>query len=120
MSSPSRRLLEVLPTLADGSVDMVFCDLPYGVTACKWDTPIDLAALWRELLRVGKRNAAFVFTATSVRSNAGSRQLKLFRYDLVWDKGCPTNFAQATFRVMRSHEGIFVSAGPAHSTGPGR
>ena len=55
--------LEILPTLADGSVDMVLCDLPYGTTACKWDAIIPVASLWREYRRILKPTGTAVLTS---------------------------------------------------------
>jgi len=101
--------LDVLPTLADGSVDMVFCDLPYGVTACAWDTPIDLAALWREMLRVGRRNAAFVFTATfEFACTLRAAQPLMNCCDLVWAKRRPSGHLNARRRPLRAHEFCLV------------
>jgi site-specific DNA-methyltransferase (adenine-specific) len=56
--------LDLLPTLEAGSIDMVLCDLPYGTTACKWDSVIPFEPLWREYKRVCKPNAAIVLTAS--------------------------------------------------------
>ena len=56
--------LEILPTLPAACVDMVLCDLPYGTTACKWDSVIPFEPLWREYRRVTKPNAAIVLTAS--------------------------------------------------------
>ena len=55
--------LDVMRLIPDGSVDLVLCDLPYGTTACKWDSIIPLDKLWSEYLRVAKLNAAIVLTA---------------------------------------------------------
>ena len=55
--------LDILPTLSDNSIDMVMCDLPYGTTACKWDSIIPLDFLWEQYNRICKVNAAMVFTA---------------------------------------------------------
>jgi DNA modification methylase len=103
--------LTVLPQLPAGSVDMVFADLPYGVTANKWDTVIPFGPLWAELLRVGKRNCAYVFTATQPFATALiNSQPKLFRYDLVWDKTRAASFAYANHRPLASHESVLVFA----------
>ena len=56
--------LDVLPTIADGSVDMVLADPPYGTTACKWDSVIPLEPMWAELKRVIKPKGAIVMTAS--------------------------------------------------------
>lgn len=102
--------LELLPAVPDGSVNMVFADLPYGVTANKWDVVIPFAPLWAELLRVGKRNAAFVFTATQPFATALiNSNPKLFRYDLVWDKvTMPVGFANARRMPLRIHEYVLL------------
>lgn len=101
--------LEILPTLADGSVDMVLCDLPYGTTACKWDAVIPFEALWAEYRRVAKKNAAIVLTASQPFTTAliGSN-LKDFRYCWVWDKTKGGNFALAKKQPMKAHEDVCV------------
>ena len=55
--------LDLLPTIADDSIDMLLVDLPYGTTACKWDSIIPLDKLWEQYNRICKENAAMVFTA---------------------------------------------------------
>ena len=55
--------LDLLPTIADNSVDMLLVDLPYGTTACKWDSIIPLNKLWDQYNRICKENAAMIFTA---------------------------------------------------------
>ena len=101
--------LERMAEIADGSVDMVLCDLPYGTTACKWDSVIPFAPLWAHYRRVCKPNAAIVLTASQpftsalVMSNA-----KDFRYSLVWDKKGTTGFQTAKIMPLRRHEDIVV------------
>jgi DNA modification methylase len=101
--------LDILPTLADASVDMVLCDLPYGTTACKWDTVIPFAPLWEQYRRVVKRNGAIVlfgsqpFTSLLITSN-----LPMFRYEWVWDKHTPTGFMNAKRMPLKQHENILV------------
>jgi site-specific DNA-methyltransferase (adenine-specific) len=103
--------LEIMPTLADKSVDMILCDLPYGTTACKWDTIIPFEPLWRQYKRVIKNNGAIVLTASQpftsalVMSNPG-----WFKYCWVWDKALPTGHLDAKRRPMRQHEDIAVFA----------
>jgi len=50
--------------IPDKSVDMILCDLPYGTTACKWDTIIPFEPLWEQYNRVIKDNGAIVLTAS--------------------------------------------------------
>lgn len=102
---------QVLPTLADASIDAVICDPPYGTTACAWDTPIDFAFMWRELKRLTKRNSPIVlfgsqpFTSALVMSNPG-----WFRYSWVWDKHSVSSPALAKQQPLRCHEDICVFA----------
>ncbi|WAF58621.1 site-specific DNA-methyltransferase [Aeromonas caviae] len=101
--------LSLLPSLPDSSIDMVLADPPYGTTQCKWDSVIDLAAMWRELERVCKPNAAIVmtaaqpFTAQLVCSNIG-----MFKYEIIWEKGNATGFLNAKKQPLRAHESVLV------------
>jgi len=101
--------LERMKEIPDGSVDMVMADLPYGTTACKWDSMIPLGPLWVEYRRVTKIKAATVltasqpFTSTLVMSN-----LEQFKYCWVWMKNRPTNYAHAKNKPMKKHEDICV------------
>ncbi len=101
--------LEIMPTLADKSIDMILCDLPYGTTACKWDTVIPFEPLWRQYKRLIKDNGAIVLTASQpftsalVMSNPG-----WFKYSLVWDKALPTGFQMASLRPLKQHEDVLI------------
>lgn len=67
--------------LPDGSVDMIFTDLPYGTTDCKWDSIIPFPALWEQYNRVAKRNAAVVlFAAQPFTTALISSNLTAFKY----------------------------------------
>lgn len=82
--------------IPDKSIDMILCDLPYGVTQNKWDSLIPLDKLWEQYNRIIKDNGAIVltgiqpFTSKLVMSN-----LKMFRYSLVWEKEAPSNPLEA-------------------------
>lgn len=101
--------LELMKDIEDKSIDMILCDLPYGTTACKWDTIIVFDKLWFEYERVIKDNGAIVlssqgvFTAKLILSNE-----KLFKYKIVWEKSKPTNFLNAKKQPLRKHEEICV------------
>ena len=101
--------LELMATLPDASIDMVMCDLPYGTTACAWDSVIPFDALWAQYRRVVKRDGAIVLTASQpftsalVMSNA-----KMFKYQWVWDKKIPSGMSYARFQPMRRHEDVLV------------
>ena len=103
--------LEGMKAIPDKSIDLILCDLPYGTTACSWDNIIPFEPLWEQYERIIKDNGAVVLTAsqpfssTLVMSNP-----KLFRYEWVWDKKNPTNFAMAKKQPLKYHETILVFA----------
>ena len=101
--------LDLMRSIPDGSVDMILCDLPYGTTACKWDTIIPFAPLWSEYWRVAKPNAAIVLTASQPFTTAliGS-QIERFKYCWVWKKNFSTNFLHAKRQPLRNIEDICV------------
>jgi site-specific DNA-methyltransferase (adenine-specific) len=95
--------------IPDGSVDMVLCDLPYGTTACKWDSVIPFEPLWREYRRVTKPNAAIVLTASQPFTSAlVMSNPKQYRHSWVWDKGVGSNFTQAKRVPLKVHEDVLV------------
>jgi site-specific DNA-methyltransferase (adenine-specific) len=101
--------LEVLQRVPDDSFDLSITDLPYGVTACAWDTPIDLEVMWKELLRVCKQNAAFIFTCTQPFTTAlAHSKLELLRHEWIWEKPQGTNPFNAKHGPLRCHENILV------------
>ena len=101
--------LEVMKSIPDGSVDMILCDLPYGTTACKWDTVIPFEPLWAQYRRVAKRNAAIVLTASQPFTTAliGSN-MREFRYCWVWEKPKGTGYLNAKKMPMNNYEDIAV------------
>jgi site-specific DNA-methyltransferase (adenine-specific) len=101
--------LELMKDIPDGSVDMILCDLPYGTTACKWDSVIPFEPLWAQYKRVIKRNGAIVLTASQPFTTALiSSNMRDFRYCWVWDKVIPSGFNYARFQPMRQHEDVLV------------
>ena len=77
--------LDILTTIKDNSVDMILTDLPYGTTSCKWDVIIPFEPMWKELYRVAKDNAAFVFTASQpFTSQLVMSNIKDFRHEWIW------------------------------------
>ena len=77
--------LELMTLIPDGSVDMILCDLPYGTTACKWDTVIPFAPLWEAYKRVIKPNGAIVLTASQPFTSAlVMSNPKMFKCEWVW------------------------------------
>lgn len=101
--------LEVMQQIDDKSIDMINCDLPYGTTACKWDVIIPFEPLWAQYKRIIKDNGAIVlsgsqpFTSMLVMSN-----LKMFKYELIWDKKRGFEPQLANIRPQKSHENIII------------
>ena len=88
--------LEGMKRIPDGSVDMILCDLPYGTTRNKWDTIIPLDELWQQYNRVIKDNGAIVLTAqTPFDKVLGVSNLKMLKYEWIWDKVLPTGHLNA-------------------------
>lgn len=101
--------LKVLPTLADDSVDMVLVDLPYGTTACKWDSVLPLNELWKQYNRICKKDGAMIFTAAQPFTTIlAASNLENFRYEWIWEKPQGTNPMNAKVMPMKSHENILV------------
>ena len=101
--------LELMKDIPDKSIDMVLCDLPYGTTKNKWDSVIPLNKLWKQYERIIKDNGAIVlfsqmpFSAELVHSN-----LKLFKYEWIWQKDNGTGFLNAKKMPLKIHENILV------------
>ena len=101
--------LDGMKIIGDKSVDMILCDLPYGVTDCKWDSIIQLPELWAQYKRIIKDNGAVVlfsiqpFTTTLIDSNR-----KHFRYCWYWKKSNVTGEPFARVQPMRCIEDICV------------
>jgi DNA modification methylase len=104
--------LEVMQAIPDKSVDMILCDLPYGTTACKWDSVIDFGSLWAEYKRVRKENSVVVlFGQEPFSSLLRVSNLSEYKYDWIWDKVKPGAFAIAKYCPLKQHELISVFCG---------
>ena len=101
--------LDRMKEIATSSVDMVLCDLPYGTTACKWDSVIPFEQLWAHYKRIIKRNGAIVLTASQPFTTALiSSNMKMFRYEWIWEKTNAVDFAMAKKRARKMHENVCV------------
>lgn len=102
--------LELMPKYVDDkSIDMIFCDLPYGTTNCRWDSVIDLPKLWSEYERVIKDNGVILlFAQTPFDKVLGASNLKLLKYEWVWEKTQATGHLNAKKMPMKAHENILV------------
>lgn len=101
--------LDKMKDIPDESIDMILCDLPYGITQNAWDSSIPLDLLWEQYLRIIKKNGVIalssqgVFTAKLILS-----QEKIFKYKWIWEKSKPTNFLNAKKQPLRKHEDICI------------
>ena len=95
--------------IKDKTIDLVCVDLPYGQTACKWDSVIDLSKMWDELKRICKEETVYVFFCTTKFGNTLiNSNKKWFRYDLVWLKSNSVGFMSAKKMPLRQHEMIYI------------
>ena len=101
--------LELMKDIPDKSVDMILCDLPYGTTQNKWDSVIDLEMLWKQYTRIIKDNGAIVLTAQSPFDKVlGMSNIKMLKYELIWEKEQGTGFLNAKKMPLKSHENILI------------
>ena len=101
--------LERMKEIESCSVDMVLADPPYGTTACKWDSVIPLEPMWTQLNRIIKPNGAIVLTAqTPFDKVLGASNLKMLRYEWIWEKVAATGHLNAKKMPMKAHENILV------------
>jgi len=104
--------LEIMPSIPDKSIDMILCDLPYGTTACKWDTIIPFKPLWEQYKRIIKDNGAIVLTASQPFTSAlVMSNIKMFKYEWIWEKHKGTNFNLVKKQPFKIHENILVFGG---------
>ena len=101
--------LEGMKRIADGAVDCIITDLPYGTTRNPWDSVIPLDQLWEQFKRVTKKNAAIVlfsqqpFTSQLIMSNP-----YMFKHEWIWEKDSGTGFLNANYAPLKRHENICV------------
>jgi len=103
--------LEQMKQISNGFIDMVLTDPPYGTTACKWDTVIDLTSMWAELKRIVKPNGAIVMTASQPFTSAlVMSNPKWFKYCWVWEKPQGVDPFMAKVRPLNNVEDVVVFA----------
>jgi len=99
----------IFPTLEDKSINLFILDLPYGQTACHWDSVIDLDEMWKHIKRIMKPNALIIFFCTAKFGNTLiNANPKWFKYDLIWKKSRKVGFLSANKMPLRQHENIYV------------
>ena len=101
--------LEIMKDIPDKSVDMILCDLPYGTTKNKWDSIISLDKLWEHYNRIIKDNGAIVlFAQTPFDKVLGVSNLKMLKYEWIWEKEQGTGFLNAKKMPLKNHENILI------------
>ena len=113
--------LEVMKNIPEKSVDMVLCDLPYGMTDCKWDTIIPFDLLWEQYRRITKPNAHIVlFSAQPFTTKLIHSNMKSFRYCWYWVKNAAVGYTYARYQPRRKVEDICVFRFDEHNDNAGR
>jgi len=101
--------LELMPLIPDESIDMILCDLPYGTTACKWDSILPLDKLWHEYNRIIKPDGVILLTASQpFTTTLISSNLKGFKYCWYWDKLNAGSFATAKYKPLSVFEDVCI------------
>jgi len=101
--------LSLMQQIPDGSIDMIFTDLPYGTTHSRWDTPIDLSELWNQYERIIKDNGAIALWAQSPFDKVlACSNLSLYRYEWIIEKTQATGFLNAKRMPLKAHEQVLV------------
>ena len=101
--------LEIMRDIPDKSIDMILCDLPYGKTRNKWDSIISLDKLWEQYNRIIKDNGAIsLFAQTPFDKVLGVSNLKMLRYEWIWEKEQGTGFLNAKKMPLKNHENILI------------
>lgn len=111
--------LKTMQTIPDHSVDLILCDLPYGVTACKWDTVIPFDELWRHYERIIKPKGNIILFGTGLFAyKLALSNEKLFRYELIWKKSKCGSPLTAKYMPLKKHENILVFGEAASKYNP--
>lgn len=101
--------LVCMADLPDESIDMILCDLPYGMTQNQWDCYIPLDKLWEQYTRIIKPNGVIALTAQGLfTARLIMSQTKLYKYKWIWEKSKPTNFLNAKKQPLRKHEDVCI------------
>jgi site-specific DNA-methyltransferase (adenine-specific) len=101
--------LELMKDIPNGSIDMILCDLPYGMTSNKWDCEIDLTEIWKQYKRVIKPNGVIALTAVQpFTSKLVSSNFEMFRHEWIWNKDRGSNFANTVREPMKEHESVLI------------
>lgn len=109
---------EILPCI-DIKADMVLTDPPYGITACKWDSNINIQQLWEIIGDITNDNTPIVITGSQPFSSLlVASKLDWFKYEWIWQKNAGSNFALMKYQPMKEHESILVFSKGTHNYYP--
>ena len=101
--------LEKMKEIPTKSINLIVADLPYGVTHNKEDKEIDLKSLWKQYCRIKTEKGMIILTSQQPFTNKlMNSNLKMFKYELIWNKGLVTGFLNAKRMPLRQHENILV------------
>jgi len=101
--------LKKMKDIEIGSIDMILADPPYGTTACKWDSVIDLSLMWEQLKRIIKPRGVIVLMAqTPFDKVLGASNLPMLKYEWIWEKTSATGHLNAKKMPMKAHENALV------------
>jgi len=101
--------LKGMQQISDQSINMILCDLPYGSTSCKWDIIIPFKDLWKQYNRIIKENGTVaLFGSQPFSSFAIQSNLKMFKYEIIWEKGKGAGFFHANYQPLKAHENILI------------
>jgi len=111
--------IEVMKQMPNKCMDSIICDLPYGTTACSWDTIIPFEPLWEQYKRIIKDNGVIVLTASQPFTSAlVMSNLEMFRYEWIWEKQKASNFMSMKYQPAKYHENIVVFSKCKHIYNP--
>lgn len=101
--------LELMSDIQDKSVDLILCDLPYGNTACKWDSIIPFEDLWKQYKRIVKDNGVIaLFGSEPFSSLLRCSNIKMYKYDWIWKKNKSSNFINCKYQPLKNYETILI------------
>lgn len=101
--------LKIMPEIPEKSIDLILCDLPYGVTECKWDSVIPFEPLWLEYKRILKMGGtAILFGSQPFTSQIINSNLADFSHIWYWEKNYATGHLLAKYQPLRDIEEICV------------
>lgn len=101
--------LEIMQKIPNKSIDMILCDLPYGISKCKWDSVIPFEPLWVEYIRIIKDGGAIaLFAQEPFATELRHSNLKMFKYDWIWQKPQGTNFLNAKTQPLKNYEIVCI------------